>query len=216
MRIGRLCIACFIAIVGIGAFSGCSYSVAIDPNLDPTANIANPVDIKAGLFVPEAVKSQVIEDNADWAHKYSFNIGEAAASIVTKSVSRVFKHVEILDAQPTQQMLADRGLRIALIPKFTSSAVSLTRDQGFFQDKADGSTQVSMQVIVYDDSMIQLTAVQASGMGVATKGLGGFTTGKNEYSSSVEAALRNMGDDMVHQLYGNYDIRKLGELTAPK
>ncbi len=208
-----LCLMLALMLLGL-VVSGCSYNVALNPNIDPTANIANPVPVKAGLFIPEAVKSHTLEDNSDWAHKYTFNVGEATASIVTKSVSRVFTTVEVLEAHPTQQMLSERGLQIVLIPKFTSAAVSLNRDQGFFTDSADGSTQVSLQLTVYDSEMIQMAAVQGSGMGVSTKGLGGFTTGKSEYASSVEAALRNLGDDLVHQLYGNYDIRKLAESSA--
>ena len=47
-------------------------------------------------------------------------------------------------------------------------------------------------------------------MGIGSEGLG-FGTGKKEYSASVESALRNLGDDMVHQINGNYDIRKKAE-----
>ena len=58
--------------------------------------------------------------------------------------------------------------------------------------------------------MLQFTAVMASGMGIGSEGLG-FGTGEKEYSASVESALRNLGDDMVHQINGNYDIRKKAE-----
>jgi len=160
------------------------------------------------LFVPEDVKSFSVEDNSDWAHKYTFNIGEAATSIVTKSMTRVFATVENLDTYPTQQMIAERHLDLVAVPKFTSAAVSLNQKSGFFQDSATGSTQVSVQITFYTPDMIQMTAIQGSGMGVASKGMGAFTTGKSEYSSSVEDALRNLGDDLVHQTYGNYDIRK--------
>ncbi len=201
--------------IGLASLGGCSYAVKLDPNIDPTANIANKVPVSVGLYVPEELKTFVIEDNADWAHKYSFNIGEATHSIVTKSVQRVFQKTEILDSYPTQQMIDERNLDIVAIPKITAAGVSLNRKEGFFQDSASGNTQVSVQMTFYNLEMVQVSAVQGSGMGVSSKGMGALTTGKSEYSTSVESALRNLGDDLVHQMYGNYDIRKLGEVEQP-
>lgn len=205
-----------VAALALFVLAGCSYSVKLNPNIDPTANIANKVPQRVGLFMPEEVKSFTIEDNSDWAHKYTFNIGEATSSIVSKSMSRVFATVENLEAYPTQQMIAERKIDLVAVPKITSAAVSLNQKSGFFQDSATGNTQVSVQITFYSPDMTQLTAIQGSGMGVASKGMGAFTTGKGEYSSSVEDALRNLGDDLVHQTYGNYDIRKSTEAGQSK
>ena len=59
--------------------------------------------------------------------------------------------------------------------------------------------------------MLQFTLVAATGMGLGSEGMF-LSTGKKEYSASVESALRNLGDAIVHQIYGNYDIRKKAEM----
>ena len=188
---------------------GCAYSVKMDPNIEPTANIANSINLKVGLFIPEETRSFEVGDRVN-LNKYTFQAGEALESIITKSASRVFAHVEILESHPTQQMISQRKLDIVTIAKVTSGKVSLNLDQGFFQNDAEGSTSLSVQLVFYDREMIQLTTVIASGMGIGSEGLL-FTTGEKEYSASVESALRNLGDDMVHQINGNYDIRKKAE-----
>ena len=58
--------------------------------------------------------------------------------------------------------------------------------------------------------MLQVTTVMGTGIGMASEGLA-FTTGEEEYAASVESALRNLGDDLIHQINGNYDIRKKSE-----
>lgn len=107
-------------------------------------------------------------------------------------------------------MISQRNLDIVVIAKVTSGKVSLNLKQGFFQNSAEGSTALSVQLVFYDHEMLQLTTVVGSGMGIGSEGLT-FSTGKKEYSASLESALRNLGDDMVHQINGNYDIRKKAE-----
>ena len=188
---------------------GCSYSVKMDPNIDPTANIANPINLKVGLFIPEETRRLTISDRAH-LDKYTFHVGEAIESIITKSTRRVFVYVEELDSYPTQQMIAERKLDFIALAKVTSAKVALNLEQGFFQYDAEGSTSLSVQLTFYDYEMLQFTVVTATGMGIGSEGMF-LSTGKNEYSASVESALRNLGDAIVHQIYGNYDIRKKAE-----
>ena len=199
------CIVVLLAVVLVG----CAYNVKMDPNIDPTANIANSINLKVGLFIPEETKGFEVSDRVN-LDKYTFQVGEALESIVTKSARRVFAHVEILESYPTQQMISQRNLDLVAIAKVTSGKVSLNLDQGLFQNDAEGSTSLSVQVVFYDREMLQLTTIIASGMGIGSEGLL-FSTGEKEYSASVESALRNLGDDMVHQMNGNYDIRKKAE-----
>lgn len=199
----------YIAILVIMIFTGCAYNVKMDPNIDPTASIANSIKLKAGLFIPEETRGLEVSDSVN-LNKYTFQVGEALESIITRSASRVFVHVEVLESYPTQYMISQRNLDIVVIAKVTSGKVSLNLDQGFFQNSAEGSTSLSVQLVFYDHEMLQLTTVMASGMGIGSEGLA-FSTGQKEYSASVESALRNLGDDMVHQINGNYDIRKKAE-----
>ena len=190
-------------------FVGCSYSVKMNPNIDPTANIANPINLKVGLFIPEETRTLTMSDKVG-INKYTFHVGEAVESILMKSTRRVFSNVEVLEAYPTQQMIVERKLDLTVLAKVTSGKVSLNMEQGFFQADAEGTTSISVQLTAYDQEMLQVAVVTASGMGLGSEGLF-MTTGKEEYSASVESALRNLGDDIVHQIYGNYDIRKKAE-----
>ena len=117
----------------------------------------------------------------------------------------------MLDAQPTDDMIGERRLDLVVIPRVTSAMMTLNRDEGPFQDDARGSTAITVELMFYDAEMIQFTAVLASGVGIASERIGFFSRGQREYAASVEDALNNLSNDMVRQMYGNYDIRKKGE-----
>jgi len=204
-----------VAIVfSILLFVGCSsYYVILDPNIDPMANISNPINLRTGLFIPEEIRTLTISDKSG-VIKYTFNVGEALESMIIKSTNRVFTYVEVLDNYPTQVMIDEKNIDIVVIAKVTSAKVSLSHDTGLFHATAKGSAQISVQMAFYEDEMLQLTAVMASGMGVGSEGIGLTSTGESEYSAAVESALRNLGNDLIHQIYGNYDIRKKAELKT--
>ena len=189
--------------------TGCAYNIMMDPNIDPTANIANPIKLRVGVFVPEDTQRLEINDNIK-AVKYNFYAGLALDSIIMKSTRRVFVHVERLESYPTQQQIDQSKLDLVAIAKVSSAKVSLNQKQGLFQNEAEGTTSLSVQMAFLDPKLIQLTTVTATGIGMDSKGLG-LSTGKKEYSASVESALRNLGDDLINQINGNYDIRKFGE-----
>ena len=189
---------------------GCSYNVLLDPNISPSSNIANPIDLRIGLHIPEETKSFKVADRSN-LDKYTFHIGQALDSIITKATRRVFSHVELLDEYPTQHMIAMQDFDIVAIAKITSAKTSLNLDQGFFQRDAEGSTSVSVQLTFYNPEMIQMASVMASGIGITSEGQGFFSTGKSEYSASVEDAIRNLGNNLIQQMYGNYDLRKWTE-----
>ena len=189
--------------------TGCAYNVMLDPNIDPSANIANAIDLRVGVFIPEETQKFEISDNVNLT-KYNFYVGLALDSIIMKSTRRVFAHVEKLDSYPTQQTIAQSNLDLVVIAKVTSGKVSLNLKQGFLQNEAAGSTSLSVQMAFYDPKLLQVTTVVGTGIGIDSKGLG-LTTGEKEYSASVESALRNLADDLINQINGNYDIRKMGE-----
>ena len=188
----------------------CSYNVILDPNISPSSSIANPIDLKMGLHIPEETKSFRVADRSN-LDKYTFHIGQALDSIITKSTRRVFSYVELMEEYPTQNMIAMRGLDIVGIAKITSAKTSLNFDQGFFQRDAEGSTSVSVQLTFYSPEMIQMAAVMASGIGITSEAQGLFSTGKSEYAASVEDSIRNLGDNLIQQIYGNYDLRRSAE-----
>ena len=95
-----------------------------------------------------------------------------------------------------------------MIPRIVSARVQLSRDEGEFVDDAEGITSLTVELNFYNSEMVQVTNVIASGMGIASETIGFFSRGKEEYSLSVEDALTNLSNDMVRQIYSNYDIQK--------
>jgi hypothetical protein len=168
------------------------------------------VALGVGLYIPEEVRGFVIADRPD-LEKFVFEIGASLESIITKSANRVFSRVAMLDAQPTDDVIGERQLDLVMIPRVTSAMMSLNRDEGPLQDDAWGSTAITVELMFYDAEMIQFTAVIASGVGIASERIGFFSRGQREYAASVEDALNNLSNDMVRQMYGNYDTRKKGE-----
>ena len=190
--------------------TGCTHSIRMNPNIGPSASIARPVDLRVGVYIPTDVSQFVIDDRSD-LDKYVFEIGASLESIISKSANRVFSQVSILDAQPTSVVIEERGLDLVMIPRVTAAMVSLNKEEGLFQDDARGNTTITVELMFYDTEMIQYTTVMASGIGIASERIGFFSRGQEEYSASVEDAIVNLSNDMVRQMYGNYDIRKKGE-----
>jgi hypothetical protein len=201
----------FSLFILLGLVVGCTHSVTLNPNIDVSASISNKLDLKVGLYIPPEVKYFKTADNATWAHKYEFNMGEAISSIINKACLRVFTSVELLETNPTEQMFVERKLDLALTARITEGKVSLNVQDGFFSSDAKGTTQISINLNVIDPKLLQIASIQATGIGTGDETIGAFSSGKDEFSAAVEAAIRNLGNDIVQQLYGNYDLRKLVE-----
>lgn len=197
-------------LMAIVLVTGCTHSISMNPNIGPSANIATPVDLRVGVFIPVDVSQFVIDDRSD-LDKYIFEIGESLESVITKSANRVFSRVSMLDAQPTGEVIEESALDLVMIPRVTAAMVTLNKEEGPFQDDARGNTAITVELMFYDTEMIQYTTVMASGIGIASERIGFFSRGQKEYSASVEDAIVNLSNDMVRQMYGNYDIRKKGE-----
>jgi hypothetical protein len=193
------------------AFVSCSYIVTIRPNLDVTASIANPINFKVGLYIPPEIKGLMMGDRARWDAKYTFRVGEAVSSIIHKSFQRVFKQVQILDVYPTEVMLTEANIDIVAIVNIPEANASLNLQTGFFSDDASGNVQITANISFFDSKLIQFTSAQATGTGMAKQGVDVFSTGRDEFSAPVENAIRNLGNNIVQQVYGNYDIRKRAE-----
>lgn len=213
MNVLRLPVVLTLCII----LSGCTHRVAMDPNISPTATIGRAVDLRVGLYIPDDVRNFTISDSQD-IDKYVFQIGESLESIITQSTSRIFTKVDLLSTQPTDAMLSENDLDLAIIPRVLAARVSLDTQEGLFQDEARGITTISVELTFYDSDMMSLTTVVANGVGSASQRKGLFSGSlfggsKEEYAASVEDALSNLSNDMIRQIYGNYDIRKLDETS---
>lgn len=190
--------------------AGCTHSISLNPNIGPSANIARPVDLRVGVYIPVDVSRFVIDDRSDF-DKYIFEIGASLEAVITKSANRVFSRVTILDEQPTGEVIEGSALDLVMIPSVTAAMVTLNKEEGPFQDDARGNTAITVELMFYDAEMIQYASVMASGIGMASERIGFFSRGQKEYAASVEDAITNLSNDMVRQMHGNYDIRKLDD-----
>ena len=192
----------------------CTHSVAIRPDLGLTANISKQMDFRIGLYIPDEVKSMLVQDNANWANAYEFDIGKSVSSIIYKAMVRVFKYVEILETYPTEQMMIDRKFDYVATVRITEANIGLSKDEGYFADKATGNTQLSVSITYLDKQLIQFTNVNATGTGQGKETIGLFSSGSDEYSRSVERSVISLGNAIAQQTYGNYDLRKKNDEIA--
>jgi len=201
----------FLGLVSLIFHMSCTHTATIRPNLDVTATIANPLNLSVGLYIPPEVKGLQMSDRADWADKYIFKVGDAVSSVIYKALARVFRKVELLETYPTEAMIAERGLDFVSTATITEANAALQSQQGFFTVDATGNIQISANLTFSDSKLIQFSSVQATGTGMGNQGVDMFSTGKKEFGAPVEVAIRNLGNNIVQQVYGNYDIRKRAE-----
>ena len=201
----------FLAVLSFAFINGCTHISTIRPNIDVTATVANPLDLRVGLFIPPEVKGLQMADRADWSDKYIFKIGDALSSVIYKALARVFRQVELLETYPTEVLIAERSLDFVSTVRITEANAALQATEGFFTVDATGNIQISANLTFADEKLIQFSSVQATGTGMGNTGVDLFSTGKSEFGAPVEVAIRNLGDNIVQQVYGNYDIRKRAE-----
>jgi len=197
--------------LSLAFITGCTHTAAVRTNIDVTATIANQLDFKVGLFIPPEVKGLEMTDRADWANKYTFKAGDAISSVIYKAFARVFKYVELLESYPTEVLITERNLDLVSTVRITEANAALSSQTGFFTVDATGNIQISANLSFSDRKLIQFTSVQATGTGMGNQGMDMLSTGKNEFSAPVEVAIRNLGNNIVQLVYGNYDIRKRQE-----
>lgn len=206
----KKCLYLLILFFLIGLY-GCSHKVTIRPDLDITASIANQMNFRVGLYIPPEVKYLKMSDQADWANKYSFDVGRSVSSIIFKSCQRIFTYVELIEAYPTEILANERNLDYIVLARISEANVALNVQEGFFQSDAEGNCQITANLAFLEKNLIQFTSITATGTGIGNEGIAAFSSGKDEFVIAVEMAIRNLGNNIVQQIYGNFDIRKRAE-----
>ena len=200
-----------IAAAGVA----CTHHVTLNTTASIDATVARQLQVSVGLYLSPALKQGKLEDRADWENKYVFdNFGAAVSNTINQATRRVFQKVQELEAYPTEQMMIERGLDLVIIPRLNEATLALNTEIGFWGNDAAGAMHLAVEMAVFTREFMQLTMVRATGNGIGEQGIGLFSSGKSEFSVSVENALRDMGNNAVQQLYGNYDIRQFVEALA--
>ena len=109
-------------------------------------------------------------------------------------------------------MIKDRKLDGFFTFRMNESSVNFDKEDGFLTDQAEGSVHISADVSFFDAEMIMLTSFNCTGISQGSKDYDFIAIhAKSKYAPIVENAIRNLGDNIVQMIYGNYDIRKYVE-----
>jgi hypothetical protein len=191
---------------------GCTYRVNVNPNLSVTTTIGKKLPLNVGVYIPPYIKGFEDVDSASWDEKYIVNIGEAIFNIIYKAVDTAIDKVELLEIYPTEVMISERKLDGFFAIGLNESNLDLDKDRGFLTDQAIGNYTVSINFNFFNPEMILVTSFNCIGNSHGSRSYDFLSFhGKEKYKPIIEAAIRNLGDNIVQMIYGNYDVRKLAE-----
>ena len=174
---------------------------------------AKPIGLRVGLFVTEDGELSAR------LHSHSRGIKEgelrvldkALESTMTRALRRVFASVHVLESYPTQQMMDNRQLDLAVIADGIGAGGSFGYQGSKVWNRGQADHSLSVKLTFYNHDMKQVTSVKASGSGTAESIGILFTPEKRALVKSVKAAIHNLGDDAAQQMYTNPDIRKIAK-----
>ncbi|MFC2165945.1 hypothetical protein ACFLT2_13235 [Acidobacteriota bacterium] len=200
-------IACFLII------SSCTFHMDVNPNLDVTTTISNRLPLNIGLYIPPSLKRFQEVDRASWDEKYYVdNLGEALYNMIYKALDMTFESVEILETYPTEVMLSERKTDGFIAANLNDSSLDLHKEEGFWTDEAKGNFRVSVGLKFFNPEMMLVTSFNCIGSSQDSRDYDFlYIDGKEQYKPVIEAGIRNLGDNIVQMVYGNYDIRKIAE-----
>lgn len=199
----RHCISPFILAL---ALTGCSDSTT-------------PIDLRVGLFVAgeDQLSTRLDHDSKGIHDSRGIKEGElqrldkALESTMTTAFRRVFASVDALKTYPTREIADNNRLDFVIVAELMGSGSSFGYESEGLWLRGDSDYSMSVKLTFYTHDMNQVTSVEASGKG-SSDSIGIFSTPeKRALVKSVKAAIRNLGDDIVHQVHVNPDIRDIAE-----
>ena len=193
----RHCISPFILAL---ALTGCSDSTT-------------PIDLRVGLFVAgEDRLSAWLRDDSNGIKEGELQgLDKALESTMTTAFRRVFASVDALKTYPTREIADNNRLDFVIVAELMGSGSSFGYESEGLWLRGDSDYSMSVKLTFYTHDMNQVTSVEASGKG-SSDSIGIFSTPeKRALVKSVKAAIRNLGDDIVHQVHVNPGIRNIAE-----
>ena len=172
-----------------------------------------PIDLRVGLFVAGEDQLSARLHN----HSKSVKEGElrgldkALESTMTKAFRRMFASVDALKTYPTQEMADNRRLDLVVVAELMGTGGTFGYQSEGLWNRGESGYSLSVKLTFYTHDMNQVTSVEALGKG-SSESIGIFSTPeKRALVKSVKAAIRNLGDDIVQQVYLNPNIRRLAK-----
>ena len=168
-----------------------------------------PIDLRVGLFVADEVKLSGMLHNPCRGIEEKPSLDRDLESTTAKAFRRTFDSIDILKSYPTQQTIVDRQLDLVAIAEVKGAGGTLGYQGPKIWNRGESDHSLSVQLTFYTREMKQVSSVKASGKGSAESIGIFFTAEKRALVKSVKVAIRNLGDDIVRQVYVNPDIRNM-------
>ena len=194
-------------------FRHCISPVILAFALAGCADSTKPIDLRVGLFVAEEDQlSAWLRDDSNGIKEGELQgLDKALESAMTKAFRRVFASVDALKTYPTREMADNNRLDFVIVAELMGSGSSFGYESEGLWLRGDSDYSMSVKLTFYTHDMNQVTSVEASGKG-SSDSIGIFSTPeKRALVKSVKAAIRNLGDDIVHQVHVNPGIRNITE-----
>lgn len=172
-----------------------------------------PIDLRVGLFVAgEDQLSARLRYHTKSAKEGELReLDKTLKSAITKGCRRTFSFVHVLKSDPTQGTIDNEGLDLIVIATLMGSGGSFGYEGGTIWNRGESDQSLSVQLTFYTHEMKQVSSIKASGKGSAESIGILFTAEKRALVKSVKAAIRNLGGDIVRQVYVNPAIRNLAD-----
>lgn len=138
-------------------------------------------------------------------------VGSEIVSTLTRATRGAFTSVDVLNAYPTKESIADSQLNLVVVVQVRQAGGSLGYEGDRIQNSSEASRSLTAELTCFNADLIEIASITASGKGNATaKGIL-FDSRRKAFVGAVKSALRNLGDDVVLQMFSNPEIRKMAE-----
>ncbi len=169
------------------------------------------INLRVGLFVVDNVQLSALLHYPSRGTKEELELDNTLESAIAKAFRRVYSSVDILVSYPTQQTINSKQLDFVVIAEVLGGGGSVGHEGNQLWNRGEADHSLSVKLTFYTHEMKIISSVMASGVGSA-ESLGFlFTAEKNAADNSIKAAIRNLGDDIVHQVHVDPDIRKISK-----
>ena len=170
------------------------------------ADNSDRMDLRVGIFFAENTRNLMLVDSEG-----DLQLGEDLVSTLTRSIQGIFTFVEVIDAYPTQESIANEQLNLAVVVQLgTMDGSSNFKGNGLL-NRSKASRTITVEFICYTPEMLEIALIRASGGGNASAQGIVFSSERRARVKSAKSAIRNLGDEVMVQMSSNPEIRKMAE-----
>ncbi len=170
------------------------------------ADNSDRMDLKVGIFFAENTRNLMLADSEG-----DLQLGEDVVSTLIRSTQSIFRSVEELESDPTQESIANGKLKLAVVVQFGSMGGSGSYQGNGLLNQSEASRTISVELICYNPEMVEIAVIKASGRGNASAQGIVFSSERRARVKSAKSAIRNLGDDVALQMSSNPEIRNMAE-----